>query len=64
MKLKIDSDGTVGGTQVLTQDGERIEGITHIRWEITAVHGKSRATIELREVPVQVLGDTVTIGKD
>ena len=38
MKLRIISDGTVEGTHLETEDGEEIEGVVSLSWEISA-HG-------------------------
>lgn len=64
MKLKITSDGTVPGTHITDEEGNRITNIQalEIRWKLDA-YGKSGdafATIECRLTPcdITVVGQT------
>ena len=60
--LRVVSDGTSEGTQVLTPDGTPIEGIRSIEWEIEA-GGKAyltlvveaRADLQAAEVAVKLM---------
>jgi hypothetical protein len=62
MKLKIDSDGTRQGTFVRTEQGDVVEGIYYIQWELDATRGKSGAILHVRDVPAVLRGDAVVIG--
>lgn len=57
MRLKIISDGTAKGTWVVSLDGKPIEDITSVTWSISG-NGESRATVELTNVPVELVGET------
>lgn len=50
MRLRIESDGTVGGTRVHDGQGVPIAGVKRIIWEIDVKSGLSVATIVLHEV--------------
>jgi hypothetical protein len=62
MKLKIDSDGTPNGTKVMTEDGTVLSGVTFVQWSLAVGH-KATATIVVREVPVQLRGEAISIGR-
>ena len=56
-RLHIVSDGTVRGTKVLTEKGERIENVTRVVWEIDADDPAATATVELSLLETDVMGD-------
>jgi hypothetical protein len=57
MKIKIISDGTSAGTKIVDQDtGEFLNNAVSVTWRIS-VHGTAVATVTLRDVPVDVVGE-------
>ena len=65
-RLKIVSDGTAAGTQVLTEDGTRIDIATAVKieWSIDSTGDRlARATIEVVLAKVDVVGDVVDRSK-
>lgn len=63
MKLKIISDGTPQGTSIVDiETGERLERVTSIKWSIDA-KWLAVATIELCEIPVDIVGDFEKVTK-
>ena len=52
-QLTIESDGTARGTRVLV-DGQELEGVTAIEWEIYAESGLASVRISLDGVPATV----------
>lgn len=59
LPIKIVSDGTVAGTQVIhAETGEPFDGVISVSWSIDATRWKEGATCALRltNVPVEVLG--------
>jgi len=64
MKLKIESDGTVAGTQVLTESGEPVQGVTCLRFRIHSKEELARVTMELNGVPIKFVGDVKVKGID
>lgn len=60
MKIKIISDGTVHGTEVVNAEtGETIEGIVSIEWSIQVKRGEpyARAIIKAIDVPIEFTGN-------
>lgn len=55
--IKIVSDGTLLGTSVRTLDGQELEWITNIRWEMDVNSSVATATIEFTKVPVELTGE-------
>lgn len=54
MKLKIVSDGTPMGTFVMDEDGNRVEGVTEIEWNIGVDRvGKCRLAFNLAAIEVE-----------
>jgi hypothetical protein len=53
MRLKVISDGTVGGTQVLDENDEPIENVTSVVWKLDAKTGVSTCHITLWEQPIE-----------
>lgn len=49
MRLRIKSDGYPASTRVETEDGQAIEGVTRVAWEID---GDTMAIVHLRVVGV------------
>lgn len=57
MKVWITSDGTVPGTKVFDERGQRFDSIVRITWEIDAeAGGIARAELQVRPVGVNILG--------
>lgn len=61
MRLKIVSDGSLSGTQVVNADtNERVEGVTDITWSISSrkpgEYLFSMATIVIRRMAVEIVG--------
>ena len=56
MQLKLVSDGTPLGTKVVDENGEVIEYITNLKWEIGVGH-YAKATIEITKLPLEVVGE-------
>jgi hypothetical protein len=57
VKVKIVSDGTTQGTQVVNAEtGEPIDGVTFVAWELEAKDGVATVSLELRKIPVEVVG--------
>jgi hypothetical protein len=61
MRLKIKSDGTGWGTTVCTEDGEPIDGVLSVVWEMATPQGLSTAVIRLRDVPADILFNAVRV---
>ena len=57
MKLKIISDGTSQGTRIVSLEGRQLRDVTKVTWSVNA-GGKSKAIIEVEEVPVEVVGES------
>ncbi len=60
MRIKIISDGTVHGTQIVNADtGEEIEYVVRAEWKIvaSAPRNLATATLELWNVPVEIVGE-------
>lgn len=56
MRLKIISDGTLKGTQVVdTETGKRLEGVHYISWEIDA-DGEAHVHLGLDKISVEMEG--------
>lgn len=53
MRLRVESDGTSQGTEVIAEDGTRITNVTAVRWGLDA-GGLGRVTLELQDVEVKV----------
>ena len=68
MKLKIVSDGTPRKTQVLTESGENLSGVTALFWKIRAGDNLARLVIEMDPalVDVELLSDVdiIYLGKN
>ena len=62
MKIKIVSDGTVEGTQVVdVTTGEVLELVVGVRWEVDTVATIARADIRLVDVPIEVIGEVAAV---
>ncbi len=59
MKVRIVSDGTARGTQVLDLEGRVIQGVTAVGWHVDGRRRMdcARATIEVDLVSLDVVGD-------
>ena len=59
MRLRIISDGTVGGTHLEAEDGEKIEGVVSLSWEISAHSGPeiSFTRVSLIGVSADLVGE-------
>ncbi len=64
-RLRIVSDGTAAGTQVLTEDGTIVDLVTKVTWSVSVGdEGRlARATIEVVLASVDVVGDVVDRSK-
>lgn len=62
MKLKVISDGTVGGTKLVTDDEkqEAIEHVTSIHWSIKA-NGFAYLYVGIVNVPAELVGELVEV---
>jgi hypothetical protein len=63
MKLKIVSDGTPTGTRLLTEDGNYIEGVRSIHWEI-GVDKVASAIVDIVLVPAELEVDDQRVAAD
>jgi hypothetical protein len=52
IKLKIVSDGTSEGTNVVTEDGKRISGIQKLVWMADANQEFTYAVLEIIDIPI------------
>lgn len=58
MKIKIISDGTSAGTQVLTEDGKPLDNIKSVTWSVTAGSpGLAEVSVVFRQVNVELVGE-------
>jgi hypothetical protein len=59
MRLRVISDGTVKGTHLETEDGEEIEGVVSLVWEIDAHGGPeiSFTRVSLLGVSADLIGE-------
>jgi hypothetical protein len=55
MKLKITSDGTRAGTYLSTLDGELIENVLLVSWNLSLEDEMSIAMVELLGVPCEII---------
>lgn len=56
MRVKIVSDGTAAGTQLISlESNEPIEGVQLVNWVMIAEDGLSSVMLELRGVPCDIL---------
>lgn len=58
-KIKIISDGTGMGTQVLLDGKPLVCIITKVEWCISAVPGIAEAKITFAKVEIEAIGDTI-----
>lgn len=49
----IKSDGTRGGTVIEDANGERLPGVTLVRWELDARTGRAECLIQMIGVPAE-----------
>lgn len=56
MKIRIVSDGTLGGTRVFDENDQPIERVTVIDWHAEA-GSFATATLQFLGVPVEVVGE-------
>lgn len=62
MKLKIISDGTVAGTNVVNAEtGETVEGVTYAEWNMHVEDGTSRACVFLSGVQIEAIATEATV---
>lgn len=58
MRIKIVSDGTPAGTRVVNEDtGEEIQRVIRVWWSIGAKDDFASATIVLKPVSVELIGE-------
>ena len=58
MKIKIISDGTSAGTKIIDEDsGEEIGSVSKVGWIAEAGEVKTRAVVEIINVPVEITTD-------
>jgi hypothetical protein len=63
-KIKIVSDGTPRGTQVINEvTGERLKNVTAIEWRIECTN-IAEATVTFRNVPVEFIIDSKCLNKE
>ena len=57
MKLKVVSDGTVIGTKVVAENGEEIDGVISVNWEVAAAGNAPVPFVTLRMIntPVEII---------
>lgn len=55
MKLRITSDGTRAGTHLSTLDGEKIENVLLVSWNLSVEDDMSIAMVELLGVPCEII---------
>ncbi len=63
MQLRIESDGTVEGTKVLTKDGEVIDNVTQISFSISSGTGGSHAVVHFTDVAIEATLDAEVMGE-
>ena len=64
MKIKIISDGTNAGTQIIDEDtGEEITNCTSLKLELNPKMNYAHATLVLNKVPFELTGNFETRGK-
>ena len=57
MKIKVISDGTPSGTQVLDEDtGQALPNVKAVTWYIDTDSIMADVVIKLRKVPVEIVG--------
>lgn len=56
-RLRIISDGTPAGTQVLTEDGQRVRGVQLVQWHLST-DDFARCSLEVIGVAVDMVGDS------
>jgi hypothetical protein len=57
MKLKVISDGTLSGTQIVDMDtGQALKGVKAVKWCMSVDSITADVVIELIKVPVEVVG--------
>jgi len=63
MRLKIISDGTINNTKIVdVETGAGLEGVTDVAWRLSVNKWNPAVVIlELRNVPVEIIGDLVVI---
>ena len=54
-ELRIISDGTVAGTQVVDSKGNRVKLVQKIKWELSISSGISKVTLEIAKTPIDVI---------
>jgi hypothetical protein len=57
-RLKIVSDGTRLGTQIMTTDGARLEGVTSIDWHLDS-RGRAKCTLGIVLIDVDLESDDI-----
>jgi hypothetical protein len=62
MRLKIVSDGSISGTKVTDENGNFVENVQAIRFRAHVNDLATKATIELRDVAVELHGETKVRG--
>lgn len=56
-RLRIVGDGTPGGTHVETSHGQRIKGVTAVRWSMAV--GEARGALQVEVADCEVDVDTI-----
>lgn len=72
MKLKIVSDGTRAGTKLTTLDGESIENVLLVSWNLSTEDELAIAMVEIIGVPCEIIteyrhiqvSETLVVPKD
>lgn len=59
VNLEIISDGTAHGTKVIDSEGRVVYGVQKITWTVDANDQLGKATIELTQIPVRVIGEAL-----
>jgi hypothetical protein len=64
MKIKIISDGTSGGTQIIdAETGQAVEGVTAVLWQITGSRGLAQVALTFEHVEIEAIGDAGPISQ-
>jgi len=59
MRIKIISDGAGLNTKVIDADtGEIVNGVISVKWELTGLKYMAKATIEIVNPQVELIGET------
>jgi hypothetical protein len=59
MKLKIISDGTVAGTHVVNEKGEKLQGVEYICWEMDLLNKTKNLVVHTKaDSPVILEGES------